>query len=309
MGMTQERVINRMPSVTWNFLRANDAKIQWDEENTKALTTENITAGDTAEPVKLAINNEGGWSRKIVNIEAAEGQTVTVIENMNVAASSNMEVKTQIKGHKDSVIRLIQVQKTEEDSLLFVDVQCDLDERARFETVQVFPGKGDIYLNNQVELTGDESSYRSDIGYLGQKTQNIDINLVVNHWGKKTECEIQADGALKDSATKTFRGTIDLKHGGIDAVGDEKETVLMLGEDVRNITIPVILCAEEFVQGNHGATIGELDEETLFYFESRGISKDTAEKLMSRAAIERLARLTGDEDTEKAILDDLEEVL
>lgn len=298
-----------MPSVTWNFLRANDAKIQWDEENTKALTAENITAGNTAEPVKININNEGSFCRKIVNIEAAEGQTVTVIENMSVAASCNMEVKTQIKGHKDSVIRLIQVQKTEEDSLLFVDVQSDLEESARFETVQVFPGKGDIYLNNQVELTGDDSSYRSDIGYLGQKTQNIDINLVVNHWGKRTECQIQADGALKDSAKKTFRGTIDLKHGGTDAVGDEKETVLMLGEDVANITIPIILCAEECVQGNHGATIGELDDETLFYFESRGISKETAEKLMSRAAIERLARLTGDEETEKAILEDLEEVL
>ena len=47
----------------------------------------------------------------------------------------------------------------------------------------------------------------------------------------------------------------------------------MLGDGVINKTVPLILCAEENVVGNHGATIGELDDETLFYFESRGIGK------------------------------------
>ena len=64
----------------------------------------------------------------------------------------------------------------------------------------------------------------------------------------------------------------------------------MLGDDVVNKTVPLILCAEENVVGNHGATIGELDEDTLFYFESRGIDKQTAENILARAAIERLAR-------------------
>ena len=44
--------------------------------------------------------------------------------------------------------------------------------------------------------------------------------------------------------------------------------MLLLGDDVVNKTIPLILCAEENVEGNHGATIGELDDDTLFYFDS-----------------------------------------
>ena len=58
----------------------------------------------------------------------------------------------------------------------------------------------------------------------------------------------------------------------------------MLGDDVSNKTVPLILCAEENVVGNHGATIGSLDDETLFYFESRGIGKETAEDILARAA-------------------------
>ena len=49
----------------------------------------------------------------------------------------------------------------------------------------------------------------------------------------------------------------------------------------------------------HGATIGELDDETLFYFESRGVSREAAEKLLARASIERLAEKTGDAETEE----------
>ncbi len=43
-----------------------------------------------------------------------------------------------------------------------------------------------------------------------------------------------------------------------------------MGDDVVNQTIPLILCAEEDVKGSHGASIGQLDEETLFYMQARG---------------------------------------
>ncbi len=62
----------------------------------------------------------------------------------------------------------------------------------------------------------------------------------------------------------------------------------MLGDDVVNKTVPLILCAEENVEGTHGATIGEfLDADTMFYFEGRGIDRETAEKIMAYAAVER----------------------
>ena len=102
-----------------------------------------------------------------------------------------------------------------------------------------------------------------------------------------------------DSAKKTFRGTIDFKNGSSGSVGSENETVLMLGDDVVNKTVPLILCAEENVEGTHGATIGELDEATLFYFESRGIDKDTAQNIMARASAEKLIREMNDEEFEK----------
>ena len=160
-----------------------------------------------------------------------------------------------------------------------------------------------------MNLVGDGSDFQADMGYLAQKTQKLDMNTVVNHIGKKTTSRIQADGALKDSAEKLFRGTIDFKQGASESEGNEQENVILLGEDIVNRTVPLILCAEESVVGNHGATIGELDDDLLFYFESRGIDRKTAENMMARAALDRLIRLIDDETVRETAERQLEEVL
>ena len=161
----------------------------------------------------------------------------------------------------------------------------------------------------RTELIGKRASTNMDIGYLGQKKQVIDINLVVNHIGKKTNCNIQVDGTLKDAAEKIFRGSIDFKTGSSDSKGAETENVLLLGDDVVNKTIPLILCAEENVEGSHGATIGELDVDTLFYFASRGIDMETAEDMMTKGKMEVLYRKIQDENTEKLVEKQLAEVM
>ena len=158
-------------------------------------------------------------------------------------------------------------------------------------------------------MSGDKSSLKMDIGYVGRDNQTIDMNVFANHLGKKTESEINVNGTLKDAARKVFKGTIDFKRGASDSVGNEQENVLLLGDDIVNKTIPLILCAEENVVGNHGATIGELDDDTLFYFESRGIEKEAAENILARASIERLTRLIDDTKIVDDIEKELEEVL
>ena len=76
-----------------------------------------------------------------------------------------------------------------------------------------------------------------------------------------------------------------------------------------NKTIPIILCAEENVVGNHGGSIGELDDDLLFYFESRGIGREEAENIMARASIERVLRLVDNESVREEITNKLEEIL
>ena len=301
--MSETILVNQLPARTWNRLGVNETALVWDRADD--LGAEQITAA--GQTVRLDIAGRGEYSEKTVEIHAPEGQTVTVLETLR--AADRLLVRTRLHVERDAKVRLIQIQSTARDSLLRLETNGECAENAQVELTQILLGRGDVYSDGRFELNGGGADLRADVGYLGQKKQTVDLNLVVNHWGERTTSEINAAGALKDDAQKVFRGTIDFKRGSAGSVGSEQETVLMLGDGVVNKTVPLILCAEENVEGNHGATIGELDEDTLFYFESRGIPAAEAENLMARAAIERLARTVGDEAAREAVLAELEEVL
>ena len=84
--------------------------------------------------------------------------------------------------------------------------------------------------------------------------------------------------------------------------------VLLLSEGVVNKTLPIILCDEEDVEGTHGASIGRLSPEVLFYMQTRGMSKQEAELLMTRAKLNSVRNLIHDEHTHGRIQYYMEEV-
>ena len=301
--MSETILINRLPTRTWNRLGVNETALTW--EDSADLGSEQVTAA--GQTVRLDISGDGTYSEKRVDIHAPEGQTVTVFETLR--SEDKLLVRTELHVEKDARVRLVQIQNAAHDSLLRLENNGRCDENGQVELIQILLGRGDVYSDGHFALNGTGAGFQAGIGYLGQKQQTVDLNLVVDHWGQKTTSEINAAGALKDDARKTFRGTIDFKKGSAGSVGNEQETVLRLGDGAVNKTVPLILCAEENVVGNHGATIGELDEDTLFYFESRGISAAEAENIMARAAIERLARTLQNETAQAAVLTELEEVL
>lgn len=234
-----------------------------------------------------------------LEIEAKPGSELTVFMTyISTASAKGMAaVQTKIAAAKNAKVKLVQVQLLGREFLHLNDVGADLAADARFEVLQLQLGADKIYNGVRTELNGDASSFDAAIAYYGRNGQRIDMNFVANHYGKKTDCNMTAEGVLQEGAFKVYRGTIDFKNGSAGATGDEKETVLLLSDDVVNQSIPLILCSEEDVQGNHGASIGKLDEDLLFYMMSRGFSESDAIDMMAKAKIEGICRRIEDEDT------------
>ncbi len=308
--------VNAMPSKTWHWLSVNEARIKWDSNSEEKYADELIVISENnKEEIWIDdITTQNEYNSKKVKIEAKENSEVTIVSNHDI--KNNLRAFMDINLSKNAKVKLVQLLSSA-DKALYNEVKVSCDEKSSFELVQAFMGKkqgdtgysGKIYSNVIVNLDKDNSEFKYDMGYLGQGDNLLDYNLVVNHFGKNTNCEINVNGALKDKSQKTFRGTIDFKKGSSGSVGAENETVLMLGDDVVNKTVPVILCSEEEVSGTHGASIGELDEETLFYFESRGIDKEKAENIMARASVERLVGLIENANEKEIIEKTLQEVL
>ena len=281
MNTSEQLVVNKLPTRTWNHLQVNEATIPWNVADTADLGTDSyaITAENQAQPLHIDLTGAAGCSRKHIAVDVAAGVQATAY--MVLDTQGSFAVETAFKLHDAASLRLVQVLGAQDGALLYAKTDADCAPGAGVDMTQILMGRGDLYSDNDTELVGDGSHYSAQI----------------------------TSGALKDAAKKVFRGTIDFKTGSSNSVGNEKETVLMLGDDVVNKTVPLILCAEENVVGNHGATIGELDDETLFYFESRGISRAQAENILARASIERFARTVDDEVLRAQILQTLEEEL
>ena len=181
------------------------------------------------------------------------------------------------------------------------DIGASCGENATFELLKLELGAGRVYAGCLTELEGKKSAFDAKIGYYTSVNQKLDMNYTVRHRGKKTESLMEISGVLQDDSAKLFRGTIDFVPGCAGAKGTEREDVLLLGDDIVNQTIPLILCAEEDVEGNHGASMGDLDDATLFYLCSRGLSREEAERMVARARIDALNELVADEAVQKQV--------
>lgn len=275
--------------------------------NSGAVLLASAGENETAQ-AKLHFDFNGGDLCRRVAISAKAGADLTVIMDYASApdCSGNFAVQTEITAEKGARVKLVQLQLLGRGCTVFNDIAANCESGASVSLIQFFLGSCKTYSGCETRLEGDESRFEAEIGYFGKGDQAFDMNYNAVHLGKRTRSIMNAGGVLDDRAEKIFRGTIDFKRGSAGSKGDEKEDVLLLGDDVVNKTIPLILCAEEDVQGNHGASIGRLDEALLFYLASRGLTAEQAEALMARAKLDALCAKIGDEEAQKSVEEYLE---
>ena len=196
---------------------------------------------------------------------------------------------------EQATVNVTCVQTLDDSWIALDDTGLFLDEGAHVNVQHTVLGAGKSATGLAGDLLGDTSRVTIDTDYLGAREQVRDFNYELRHRGRKTECEIDANGVLTGTSKKVYRGTIDLVHGCKGSTGTERETVLLANEGVDNKTVPVILCDEDDVAGNHGATIGHVRDEQLFYLACRGLNQEAAENLFIRAKLEDAALSAPDE--------------
>ena len=196
------------------------------------------------------------------------------------AALTRIVVETGAKLH------LIEMLGVNEGQQHLESVGLEVHQDAAVDVKQYALGGSTIGLGLTANLVGARARLDLNNRYHATHEETLDINHLVRMRGTSTRALLTESGVLNEAAKKTLRATIDLVRGAKDAQGNEIETVMILGDDVVNKTMPVILCDEDDVAGNHGATIGSVSPEQLDYLAARGLSRQAAEQLFIRALFE-----------------------
>ena len=170
-------------------------------------------------------------------------------------------------------------------------------------------GAGQTVSGCNVILNGDKS--RSDLQsiYIGDKDRKLDLNYRMELRGRESEGHILVRGALADQAKKALKSNLDFIRGAAASRGSEEETVLTLSEKAVNLSVPLLLCGEDNVEGSHATSSGKPNPSKLFYLMSRGLSEKEARHLLVEASFTPILENISSESLKAAVQQRIREVL
>jgi Fe-S cluster assembly protein SufD len=129
-------------------------------------------------------------------------------------------------------------------------------------------------------LTGNGSSAELNGVYFISDKQHVDLDTLTHHIGLSTGGDLLLKGAVRDHARAVFQGLIKIDPSGQQTNSYLKNENLLLSDHARADSIPSLEIDANDVRASHGATVGRVDEEHLFYLQSRGIPRSTAERMV-----------------------------
>ena len=175
----------------------------------------------------------------------------------------------------------------------------NLQENAYYETFILQTDAQKNNLKTVVNLLEKNSKTFIAGIYLADKKQKISMENIVNHLAENTVSEQQVRGIANDFAQTYFAGLINVAPNIKKVSGTQYHKALMLSETADVKCIPELAIASEDVKCSHGSTIGMLDENQIFYMQTRGIPLLDAQIILTKAFIFEILNKINDQNVLK----------
>ncbi len=188
---------------------------------------------------------------------------------------------------------LVEIQVMEGATMRFVELQSwgrhvwnFSHERARVERGGnldwIFGAIGSRLTKNfsELDLAGEGAQGRMSGFYFTDGNQHLDHDTQQNHLAPHTTSDLLFKGALKGKSRSVWQGMIYVAPGAQKTDGYQANRNLVLSDGARADSIPGLEILADDVRCTHGATVGKLEQEPLFYLKSRGIPQAEAEKIV-----------------------------
>jgi Fe-S cluster assembly protein SufD len=219
-----------------------------------------------------------------ITIHVGTNANVKIIETIN--GSGSLASSTFVAVGRDATVQYAILQDTTTESL------CMLNYEAAASHAQLhwfFCGIGgdttQVHINTDA---GDRATVINNAAVVGTGTQQFDVHVSTNHIGSYTRSDMLTRSVLDDEARAIYHGLIHIGQDAPECDSYQKDEVILLGDRASADAIPNLEIQNNKVRCSHGATIGRLDEEKLFYFRSRGIEKEEAKRMIMQGFLETL---------------------
>jgi Fe-S cluster assembly protein SufD len=236
-------------------------------------------------PLYVRISNavEGGslfWRLLVV---ADPESRFTLIEEY---ASASPEVKGYSNAAVEIVVRdaakveYVSVQNLSRGTWHFASHHARVERDAELDWVAAGLGstKGKVRIHN--DLAGPGATSRVTGAYFLDGTQHLDYDTFQEHIAPNTTSDFAFKGALSGKARAVWRGMIRVEEGAQKTNAYQENRNLLLSKTAHADSIPGLEILANDVRCTHGATLGQVDREQIFYLMTRGLSRSEAERLI-----------------------------
>ena len=241
--------------------------------------------------IKITVNQD--ISAKVV-IKYFSNEAIYQSSCINIVLENNAKLDLIVCSNvSSSVAEALAIDAEQKDNSIF--------------NLQIFDfSSQNLVQNIHSKLIGDNTKIDLKSVYFGQNQDRQSINYLFDVLGKRCDAKMNVVGILTGDAQKNFVGTIDFKRGSKGSVGEESEFCLLLSNNVKAKSTPILLSAEEQVDGKHSSSVAKLDDDKLFYVMSRGLSKTDAVKMYVKSKLNQNINLVFDENLKNEILYQIE---
>jgi Fe-S cluster assembly protein SufD len=218
-------------------------------------------------------------------VVAEPGSRFTLIEEY-ASASPGLPGYTnsvsELFVEQDAKLEYVSIQNLSRETWHFASHHARVERDAELDWVAGGFGsrKGKVWIQN--DLTGQGATSRVTGAYFADGSQHFDYDTYQLHAAPNTTSDFAFKGALRDEATAVWRGMIRVEKDAQRTNAYQENRNLMLSPTTHAVPIPGLEILANDVRCTHGATVGQVDREQLFYLMARGLSRAEAERLIVR---------------------------
>lgn len=213
-----------------------------------------------------------------------EGSSVTYVhESSSPNAGSSLSLHAaliDVYVGPDAHLNLVELQSWGENIVNFTSENVQVDRGGSVDWV--FGALGSRLTKNlsNLSMIGAGATGKMSGFYFTDHVQHLDHDTQQNHLAPNTTSDLLFKGALTDNSRSVWQGMIYVSPEANKADGYQANRNLVLSKNARADSIPGLEILTDDVRCTHGATVGKIDEDQVFYLTSRGMPRDDAERLI-----------------------------
>ncbi|MGV8086708.1 MAG: SufD family Fe-S cluster assembly protein [Candidatus Woesearchaeota archaeon] len=217
-----------------------------------------------------------------VNIYFKTINSIKKLENNNNTPNNN-DLKiitdfTDVIISKNSDVTLIEHRQLSTNDIIYGKKNIVIENDCKVNWITIDKDSKLTFIKNIAELKGDNSNIIMNNIVCG-KNSKYTIYNTSEHIGTNTKSLIQNRCVLKNSKA-IVKGLVKIDTKANNSNGYQKSDMILMDDTSQGISLPDLEIHNDQVKCSHGSSITQIDEEKLFYLESRGIDKNNAEKLL-----------------------------